>query len=154
MIQRIQSLYLLVAAVLVAVVNFFPLAHCKVGEGFYTLSVLGVSASGVSEFSGETLWCWGLAPLSVVALGFILAALFGYKNRIAQMRRCIYAILAILAFYICFGVEVWSIDNATATFPDLALMAECPLIAIILIFLAGRAIKRDEDLVRSMDRIR
>lgn len=154
MIQRIQSLYLLLAAILVAVANFFPLAHCKVEEGFYTLDALGVSASGVSGFAGNTLWCWTLIPLSVVTLYFILAALFGYKNRIAQMRRCIYAILTILLYYIGFGMAVWNVYDATATFPDLALMAECPLIAIILLFLAGRAIKRDEDLVRSMDRIR
>lgn len=154
MIQRIQSIYLFVAAVLLAVVNFFPLAHCRVEEGFYTITSLGVDASGVEEFSGQQFWCWFLPALSIIAIAFTLAALFGYKNRIVQMRRCIYAILTVIAYYIVFGVEVWVVNSTTGHFPDLALLAELPLIAIILLFLAGRAIKRDEDMVRSMDRIR
>lgn len=154
MIQRIQTLYLFIAAVLVLIVNFFPVAHVHVGQGFYTLSSLGVEASGVEPFGGSSVWMWVGTAFNVLA--FVLAgmALFGYKNRIAQMRRCIFAILAIVAYYIFLSVEVWSLNNLTGVFPDLSLWGECPLIAIIFIFLAGRAIKRDEDLVRSMDRIR
>lgn len=154
MIQRIQSLYLLVAAVLLAVVNFFPLAHCKVGEGFYTIDSCGVHANGLEAYAGTTFLCWLLPVFSAVAVLLVLLALFGFKNRIKQMRRCVYAILVIIGYYVVFGAEVWSVKSTTGVFPDLALLAELPLIAIILIFLSGRAIKRDEDLVRSMDRIR
>lgn len=155
MIQRIQSVYLLVAAILVAVTDFFPLAHCFVSQqGFYTINSYGVVASNVAEFTGSNMWCWVSTAFSVVAFVFIVMALFGYKNRISQMKRCIYAILAILAYYVFFGIEVWSLNSTTGVFPSLEIIAEMPLIAIILIFLAGRAIKRDEDLVRSMDRIR
>lgn len=154
MIQRIQTLYLFIAAILLGVVNFFPLAHCRVDEGFYTMTSLGIEASGTEVFSGPEFWCWFLPAISILSIAFTLAALFGYKNRIAQMRRCIYAILTIIAYYIIFGIEIWHIYSTTTIFPDLALLAELPFIAIILIFLAGRAIKRDEDMVRSMDRIR
>lgn len=155
MIQRIQSLYLVVAAILVAVANFFPLAHCFVSDqGFYTINSYGVVASNVAEFTGSNVWCWVSTAFSVVAFCLIVAALFGYKDRIGQMRRCVFAILAIVVYYVFFGIEVWSLNSATGVFPSLELIAELPLIAIIIIFLAGRAIKRDEDLVRSMDRIR
>lgn len=153
MIQRIQSLYLLLATVLVALTNFFALAHFKVDEGFYTLSAFGIEASGVETWSGG-VWYLLLPLINVLTIALLLAALFGYKKRIKQMRRCIYAILSNLLFYASFAFVCWKVYGVTGVYPDLALMAEMPLIAIILIFLAGRAIKRDEDLVRSMDRIR
>lgn len=154
MIQRIQTVYLFIAAVLVAVTNFFPLAHCYVGQGFYTISSMGVEASGVPEFTGSSMWCVFASGAWAAALALILLSIFGYKNRIKQMKTCIYAILVLVIFYVFFGVEVWTVNNETGVFPDLGIIAELPLIAIILIFLAGRAIKRDEDMVRAADRIR
>lgn len=154
MIQRIQTLYLLLAAILVVVVNFFPFAHVHVGQAFYTLSSLGVEASGVETFSGSNVWCWLGTAFNIFAFVLIVMAIFGYKNRVDQMRRCVFAILAIVVYYVFLGVEVWTLNSATGVFPDLSLCGECPLIAIIFIFLAGRAIKRDEDLVRSMERLR
>lgn len=154
MIQRIQTLYLFIAAVLVLIVNFFPVAHVHIGQGFYTLSSLGVEASGVDPFSGSNVWMWIGSAFNVLGFVLVVLAIFGYKNRIGQMRRCVFAILAIVAYYVFLGVEIWSLNSVTGVFPELGLWGECPLIAIILIFLAGRAIKRDEDLVRSMDRIR
>lgn len=154
MIQRIQTVYLFLAAVLVILVHFFPIAHVHVGQGFYSLTSFGVEASGVEDFGGSNVWCWLGTVCNVVAFALIVLALFGYKDRIGQMRRCVFAILAIIAYYVFFGVEVWMLNDATGVFPELGIIGELPLIAIILIFLAGRAIKRDEDLVRSMDRIR
>lgn len=154
MIQRIQSVYLLIAAILVVLVNFFPLAHCVVGEGFYTVTAMGVDASALPEFTGTAIWCWGTVAFSIVAFLLIVAALFGYKDRVGQMRNCVLAILAIIVYYVFFGVEAWVVNDVAGSFPVPSVTAQFPLIAIILLFLAGRAIKRDEDLVRSMDRIR
>lgn len=154
MIQRIQSLYLLLAAILVALVGFFPMAHCYVGQGFYTITAFGVSASGVEDFAESSIWCWCSSFFAVLAIVFCIWALVGFKNRIGQMKRCIYAILSIVAFYIFYGVEVWTVYSSTEVMPAFDLVGQSPLIAIILLFLAGRAVKRDEDLVRSMDRIR
>ena len=154
MIQRIQSIYLLIAVILIAVADFFPIAHCHMGTGFYTISALGVESSGLADYGGTSLWCWLAAAMSVVSVIFIMMAIFGYKDRIGQMRNCVFAMIAIIIYYVFFGIEVYEMYTATNVFPDLGLIAELPLIAIIFIFLAGRAIKRDEDLVRSMDRIR
>lgn len=154
MIQRIQTVYLFLAAILVALVAFFPMAHCYVGQGFYTISAFGVSASGVEEFAGSSIWCWCSSACGLAAVVLIVLAIFGYKDRVGQMQRCVFAILALVAYYIFYGVEVWTVYHVTDVMPAFDLVGQCPLIAIILLFLAGRAIKRDEDLVRSMDRIR
>lgn len=158
MIQRIQTVYLFFAAIIIALVGFFPWAHSYVsteGAGqFYTATALGVEANGVADSGISSVWCW-LATLAALAgVVFSLWALVGFKNRVGQMRHCIYAILSLVLFYVLFGVELWSISKVTGSFPSPDLVGQCPLIAIILIFLAGRAIKRDEDLVRSTERIR
>lgn len=153
MIQRIQTVYLLLAAVLVAVVNFFPLAHCQGAEVCYTMTSLGVDSTG-EPFTGAAYWSCFLPACSLFAFILIVMALFSYKKRIVQMRRCVYAILVLLVYYVFFGIQIWTLNDVTGIFPDFALIAELPLIAIVLLFLAGRAIKRDEDLVRSMDRLR
>lgn len=158
MIQRIQTVYLFLAAVVIALVGFFPWAHSYVSTEtagqFYTATALGVEASGVGESGISSIWCWlaSLAALSGVV--FSIWALVGFKNRIGQMRHCIFAILSLLLFYVFFGVELWAIKEVTGSFPSPDLVGQCPLIAIILLFLAGRAIKRDEELVRSTERIR
>lgn len=158
MIQRIQTVYLFLAAVVIALVGFFPWAHCVVdaegGGHFYTATALGVEANGVADSGITSVWCW-LATLAALAgVVFSLWALVGFKNRVGQMRHCIYAILSLILFYVFFGVELWFMKESMDCSILFGLVGQCPLIAIILIFLAGRAIKRDEDLVRSTERIR
>lgn len=154
MLQRIQSLYLLVAFALLVAVNFFPLAWIKVGDDLLTLSSLGVEVGSGAEYAGTEIFAWLLPVISVVAIAFTVLAFVGYKNRISQMKRCVYAILSIIAYYVAFGAAIWDLQQVAGEFPNPALAGEFPLIALIFIFLAGRAIKRDEDLVRSVDRIR
>ena len=53
-----------------------------------------------------------------------------------------------------YGLQVWFVCSSTSALFMPAITAQFPLIAVILLFLAGRAIKRDEDLVRSTERLR
>lgn len=154
MIQRIQTVYLFLAVILVIAGTVFPFAHCFVGQEFYTITYHGIESSGTSEVDCSGLWAVAGTVANVVATLMLLRTIFAYKNRIVQMKWCIYTILMLILYYILMGVQVWMLNDATGVFPDLGLIAELPLIAIILIFLAGRAIKRDEDMVRAADRIR
>lgn len=150
MIQRIQTLYLLVALVLVVVVNFFPLVTIS-GSGVSCV----VSSMGVTGFDGTTFWTWGLVVISSLIALMTAFAIISFSNRRRQMSLCVYSILAVLAFYVCLGAQVWTIHSAHPSaelLPDFA--GQLPLVSIIFFILAGRAIKRDEALVRSMDRIR
>ena len=53
-----------------------------------------------------------------------------------------------------YGAQTWLVFTVTQTMPLPSLSAQMPLIAVVFLFLAGRAIKRDEDLVRSTERLR
>lgn len=154
MIQRIQTIYLFIAFVMLVSVNFFPYASFGVEGGSYVLTGMGVVDQGVAPYDGTTLLCWGLPALSLLAAVLALVAIFGYKQRVRQMRLCVYGILTVLAFHVVLGVQAWMMYDALGAMPELTLTAQLPLLSVIFFILAGRAVKRDEALVRSMDRIR
>ena len=95
-----------------------------------------------------------LAILLTIILIISLITIFFYKNRIRQIRFCIYNILLMFGS----GFLTWYYIN------NFAKKLECnvyyklpivfPLIAIVLTYLAFKRIKKDEELVRSADRIR
>lgn len=154
MIQRIQTIHLFVAALLLVAVNFFTLATFEVPGGMFRMTIFGVDAFGVEVYTGVQWLCYFLPVLSGLSALVSLFAIFGYKSRIAQMRKCIYAILLIIIYYMVYGAQTWLIFAATEAMPLPSLSAQMPLIAVVFLFLAGRAIKRDEDLVRSTERLR
>lgn len=154
MIQRIQTIYLFIALVMLVVVNFFPFATYGVEGGSYALTSWGVDAQGVAPYAGNTILCWALPASSLLAAVLALVAIMSYKQRVRQMRLCVYGILAVLAFHVALGVQAWTMYDALGTTPELTLTAQLPLLSVIFFILAGRAVKRDEALVRSMDRIR
>ncbi|WP_010177491.1 DUF4293 domain-containing protein [Aquimarina agarilytica] len=132
MIQRIQSVYLLLAALVSGVLSyFFPTGFDKVGE---------ISA----PFYYEML-------LISALLSFII--IFVFKNRKLQF---VLGRLNILLNVILLGVFVY----LTLTVSGEVFASEkgigrfIPVLSIVLIVLANKAIKKDEQLVKSVDRLR
>lgn len=92
MIQRIQTLYLLIVAALMAVTLFAPLAWFGLGGEELTLHAFALrSASG--EIVRPPIWT-GL--LLTLACALPLAVIFLYKRRLVQIRLCV-AELVLLA---------------------------------------------------------
>jgi hypothetical protein len=114
MIQRIQTVYLLLAVL-----------------AFTTGAVLS---------AGELLACLVQGVLAAMSVGIV----FLYKQRPTQAMCCVLAMGVVVAFYILLAVRQ----------PLLNWYAALPLVGTILLFLARKAILKDEKLVRSLDRIR
>ena len=114
MIQRIQSLYLLIITAFSAVQFYFG--------GLYVLIAAGTLIPFIS--------------------------IFLYKNRKLQI---ILNYLNILLFLLILGIGAGLYFHSTR-FAYISF--SIPLINIILTFLVIRAIKKDENLVKSLDRIR
>ncbi len=155
MIQRIQTFYLLLIAALSATTLFFPLTYLSTTSGdLYDIYIRGIyTASGVK--ADESIYLLILAVASI-ALPIITILLF--KNRMLQLRMC--GIEAVLLIGNCamIGAYTYLATRAVAEIGvdrvgfHPALFA--PLLAIVFCFLAGKAILKDELLVRSVDRIR
>ena len=92
MIQRIQSLYLLIGIVLLALVFFLPVWSWTAAAGnlYYNFSPFGVSTND-TNFSSP-LW---FSLLMVVSVGGALAldtwALFAFKSQARQMTLIVFA---------------------------------------------------------------
>ena len=137
MLQRIQTVYLLIAGVISATLCFL----IPYGEG----------QDGVSLFAVNTPLVLGLFLGSGV-LSFL--AIFLFKNRKLQF---VLGRLNIILNLITLGVFVYWI-LATSGEASVALEKGVgkliPVISIVFIVLANKAIKRDEQLVKSVDRLR
>ena len=147
MIQRIQSLYILLATMLIAFLFTLPFAEIAANSKLYLFNIRGI-------INKEDLVHDGL-PITVFTGIIVLlhvVALFLYKKRILQMRILVFAILLMLGLFgMFYFFTYYSFPGADVSFN---LSVVFPLVAIILDYLAIRNIGKDEALVRSIDRIR
>ena len=99
---------------------------------------------------------WPLMAVLLPTAAIATYTIFIYHNRKVQALFCALNALLIAGWYVCFfvvsqmvGDKSWGTVNFRVAWP-----AVLPAIALILYLMARRAIKADEKLVRSMDRIR
>lgn len=154
MIQRIQSLYLLVATALLAVTVFTPIAAFTGGGTELILSAFRL-ADATGEYSESTLWMGVLLSLSAL---LPLVTIFLYKHRQLQIRLCgmeIVLLIGDIVFMTIYYLLAERVVDATAfSASAIRFGAIMPAVSIVFVALAMRAIFRDELLVRSLDRIR
>lgn len=152
MIQRIQSVYLLIAAILMAVVVCSPLAVLAgANESLYLFKSMGV-------FNENTIVIypsWGIAVCAAVSALCNFVTIFLYKKRKVQIKMSYISIVFIVLFYIAFAVYLYTGQTALdAAFSKVEYGLALPAISLILMVLALSKIKADERLVQSLNRIR
>ena len=155
MIQRIQTIFLFAALALMVSMLLLPFAEIVGSDGaIYTFSSSGMSLAGV-EGGTQIL---NAIPLSIliVALGAILlVTIFLFRNRRLQMRLCTYSIILEFGliglgyFYFFLAFRDIEVSNYSFSLPLIM-----PVLSIILIYLAYRGIRKDDILIRSIDKIR
>lgn len=152
MIQRIQSVFLLVVLLLFGMLFFKPLADLKVGGIVYGFFPYGIKNT---EFQSIPL-----LVLHVIIISITLVTIFLFKNRSLQMRLCVYNILLMIGFagltyfYYHSGTKFLEEKVDEGVVRSFTLIAANPLLSIILTYLAFRNILKDDVLVKSADRIR
>jgi len=154
MIQRIQTLYLLVAALLVAALFFVPFAELMVRDGnLYQFDIFGIFQEG--DNGGTSLInTWPVTVLVCLSVIMLILTILMYKNRPRQVTFSYSTIGLILSFQGLINFYAWSGNNILGETYSLRIYAGLPLVAVIFVFLAIRGIKKDENLVKSIDRIR
>ena len=154
MIQRIQTLYLLLISALIAVMFLLPLAWFA-GEG----GVFELRAFALRSTDGQTVHTTiYLIVLLAAALLLPLVTIFLYRRRLLQIRLCCVEIVLLLGCLLMEGVYYYLAHRAFAdwTFhaqgikPAIAL----PVVGLFFACLAAKAIFKDELLIRESDRIR
>ena len=130
MIQRIQTIYLLMISI---------------------VSILGIFLFTPTEFVG-----FGLLTPVVLKIYFVLTGglstltLILFKRRKTQLslNRLHYFFQILAAIGLVY--EISNTNDLEALLPWLAI----PILILILLLLSSNAIKKDEDLIRSIDRLR
>lgn len=142
MIQRFQTLYLLVAALLYAIITFRPLA---------TITLPDNTVQMVEAFDMTGI---GIATIVLAVLQVI--AIFLYSNRKLQMR----FVQVLIVLTVVFGGVLYyshtvqqSTVSAKAVY-SYQLATFLPIIILIVQSIAFLRIRADHRLVRSMDRLR
>ncbi len=152
MIQRIQSVYLLLVVVLMGVVTSLPLGiYTGVDGGVSSWRALGIDIAGV----GHDGSCGGLFVIALLSAIIALATVFLYKNRKLQVRLTVFNILLIIGWYAVFVAfaMVYKKQLGSAVF-HCSTGCVLPLIAVFFNLSAIRGIRKDERLVRAADRLR
>ncbi len=147
MIQRIQTIFMFFATLLIGSLFFQKFADIIVNDELHIFNAFGI-------FKEETLLFSGL-PL-LIFIGIITAlhvlAIFLYKKRILQIRVLGFSIILLLGLFgLFFYFTYASFEEVKVAFK---VGVSFPIVAVILDWLAIRAIGKDEALVRSLNRIR
>ena len=152
MIQRIQTLYLLLATAMMSLTLFLPLATIIYGGDELILKAF--TLSGIEGIEG-TLPVY-LGAFLAVTTTLLLAIIFIYKKRMVQIRLCVSAIVLLLGSATLIGLYCYRLCNILSgdLIFTLGFASLMPVVAIIPTALAIRGIARDEALIRSLDRIR
>lgn len=154
MIQRIQSVYLLIVTILSVIVLFSPVSYIATSANLFELSYKGFTATPPIDALHISTWPFTLiaALIPLVSLGSV----FLYKNRKLQVRLNIVNFLLIDVFYLAMLGCMFLADSRLGL-PSrwgYHLAASLPAVNMVLTFLAIRGIQNDDKLVKSMDRLR
>lgn len=149
MIQRIQSLFLLIAISCSISVFFFDFAECVTQDGIVTLTLMkSTSQTAQSSIVSHI----ELLIINILILSTAIISLISYRNRVLQMRICMIGGLASIIMVVLIFFHADNLQNTTKAH----YLIGTYMIAIqtISFTLARRFIRKDELLVRSADRIR
>ena len=146
MIQRKQTLFLLAVALIAISMFFVPfivLAGDTHNENIFLSSVL-------QGYNNSNIYYPLILNFIVIILSVII--IFLYKNRVLQYK--LSNLLIVFNVFITGLFFILSFEVAFGTLHSYSFGAFLPIISAVFAYLAAHFIKKDEQLVRSADRIR
>jgi len=149
MIQRIQSVYLLVVTILMVICMCSPIGSIITNAN--EISELGnlciTFPDGTKDYSP---WALFVILLVVAALSFV--TIFLFKKRMLQIRLTIFSSVVLIGYYLALVAYLFMLAEDTTFSASWTICL--PFAALILNWLAIRGIGADEALVKAYDRLR
>lgn len=141
MIQRIQSIWLLIVALIA-----------------FATYTLGIYIGKLADGSSRTFLLADnfLLTILIIMLGVLaLVCIFLFKNRKLQFRLSVLGVILSIAFLFIEYLKVEQFKKSNNTIQgSYQLGAFLPVLMIVFFFLAAKGIYKDEKLVKSLDRLR
>ena len=156
MLQRIQSVLLAVVVALGVVFSFIAVLGYSGYESYFEMGAYKTINIETGELLLKNM---GVGVLQGIVILISALVIFLYKNRGLQMKllklNILFIALQIVALVFYSDAVKSAINSDTA---DISVSykfgAIIPILCLILTYLAIRYIKKDDDLVRSADRLR
>lgn len=165
MIQRVQTIFLLAISICMGMVLAYYIWGENIDSEQKTIKMSSfiiktVNNNGtLSDFSDDILLesksIWYIGALAILSSLTALFSVFQFKNRLNQMKL---GALNSLFMVATLGISYFHINQMESLFPETAGQAQfgfyLPVAAMLLNMIANRFIRKDEKLVKSVDRIR
>lgn len=149
MIQRIQTLWLLLAGISIAFMFYFPLGEMIQLGNEFKFKLLPIDSTSADSVKMATYMIAGLVSLTSL---LSILTVFLFKKRLLQMRLCVYNAILMIAIL---GAEAFLFLWVYGEFDVIpSFAALTPIVSFIFLMMGRRAIKLDELLIKSIDRIR
>ncbi len=140
MIQRQQTLWLLLATVAAILSFMFPFV-----TGTETVDNTTMTRAATIDAGSRFLLL--ILTIATTALSFI--TIFLFKNRKQQIWLCLAGILLAILLILLYIMETNKLIK-----PTLALFCVLPFLVLVGYYLAFRNIRKDEKLIKSLDKLR
>ena len=150
MLQRIQTVYLLLASICMVVSLLTNLAIFTVSGEIVNFEAMGFYLNEEIIFS-----TWGLFIIGNISAVLSVLIVFIYKKRMLQIRLAGMNLFIILGYYGLIAFYFLKRNTeVVSTFENVGIGMITPFVAIVFTYLAIRKIGADEALIRSLNRIR
>lgn len=140
MIQRQQTLWLLLATLAAVLTFFFPFAT---GEAIVKGTSMKAKAEVIAGGNFFTL------ILTILSVGLSFVTIFMFKDRKLQMRLALVGLLLAVVILVLYFMEMKKLISPTP-----ALWVILPVATVAGYYMAFRGIRKDEKLVKSLDKLR
>lgn len=157
MIQRIQTIYLILATIVGSLLLFFGFAEFYANDHIYLFNFIGINIlSEGTNFS--PVYSVAVTTFTVLCILLPFVVIFLYKNRKLQLKLLslsmgVCAGLLATVFIYLLGVKGF-IPAANEVETQYKLGVVIPLIEFVFLFLAYSGVKKDENLIKSLNRLR
>jgi hypothetical protein len=147
MIQRVQTLFLLVVVAASICLMVFPFVSYENLFNKFTISTFNKVYSGT--------WHYIAGSLNIVILALSVICIFLFKKRTLQFKIAnLLALLNVLLLVVLLFTNLIVVEAFLGGEKHVLWPSYLPIASMFCAFLAGIFIKKDEKLVRSADRIR
>jgi len=163
MLQRIQTVFLAIAALLCISMFFLPLASFSVGGINFDMYVYGIRNLTENVFLDFKINMILHLVLNIVITFFLILIIFLYKNRVLQIRLSRFCLMLNIVFisiiFLFADIIKKSFVKSIGIGPEEILVkfgmgSIIPLLILVFILLGIKFISKDENLVRSANRLR
>ena len=147
-LQRIQSVYLLIAVILMVVFAFFPALSFNLGDKTVLYGALESGRAGNMHINAL------LFTLTLLITFLAIIDIFLFKNLQRQMTVCFVNIIIALAMIIAICIQAFVVGNREGWTVSRQWYALLPVFAIIFMMLAHKAMSRYKKKLLDADRLR